>query len=53
MGNKFENGFKIEKTKDYLIIWRKQYPNDKWFKWQNIPAKSIKNFKQIKIKGGK
>lgn len=45
-----ENGFKIEKTDEYLIIWRKKYPNEDWFKWQNIPAKSIKNFNKIKIK---
>ena len=42
--------FKVEKTKDYLIIWRKMGPNAEWFKWQNIHKKFIDNFKNLKIK---
>ena len=41
--------FKVEKQKDYLVIWRKP-PGGGWMKWQNIPAKIVKNFDKIKIK---
>ncbi|GAG14065.1 unnamed protein product [marine sediment metagenome] len=43
-----KNTFKIEKTKDYLIVWRKTPPDSKWHKWQNIPVKFVKNWKKIK-----
>ena len=42
--------FKVEKTADYLIIWRKVPEANEWFKWQNIPAKCVKNFDKIKVK---
>ena len=43
--------FKVEKAEDYLIIWRKMPgATSEWFKWQNIPAKCVKNFNVIKIK---
>ena len=42
--------FKVEKAEDYLIIWRKTPGASEWFKWQNIPAKCVKNFNNIKIK---
>jgi len=51
-----ESKFKIEKEKDYFIIWRKtpgakeSKVKEKWQKWQNIPARMVKNFDKIKIK---
>jgi len=44
------NRFKIEKTDDYLIVWRKMNKDSEWIKWQNIPACAIKNFDKIKVK---
>jgi len=41
--------FKVEKEKDYLIIWRLNLKGE-WYKWQNIHKKYIENFKAIKIK---
>ncbi len=42
--------FKIEKTKDHVILWRKVPGATEWFKWQNIPAEYVKNLGNIKIK---
>ena len=44
------NTFKLEKTKDHLIVWRKTPQDDDWRKWQNIPAKDVENFESMKIK---
>jgi len=45
-----ESKFKIEKEKDYFIIWRKTPGAKEWQKWQNIPARMVKNFDKVKIK---
>ena len=42
--------FKVEKADGYLIIWKKLPDAKEWQKWQNIPAKMVKNFDKIKIK---
>lgn len=47
-----KNKFKIEKTEDYLIIWKRDDVKDEWMKWQNIHKNAIKNFDKLKIKGG-
>ena len=44
------NSFKIEKTNENLIIWRKTPQDDDWRKWQNLTAKDVENFTKIKVK---